>query len=188
MSATIRWGDEEVPVLQRHWERHAHRLPYRKTYSLKPGDRWHNAPLTEKQWEHYVEIENDVIPAGAVIARELLNEGALTAWWTECWGAEPVFISPDLTCVKPDGELWEVLQRIRLANGRWAGLPDVVALFPNGRVVMREAKVKGKDRLNKPQHAFARVARRLLGDRLDLAVIEWGACSASPLREDKLQD
>src|ERR1051325_11750829 len=104
MSATIRWGDEEVPVLQRHWQRHAHRLPYRKTYSLKPGHRWHNAPLTEKQWEHYVEIENDVIPAGAVIARELLNEGALTAWWTECWGADPVFISPDLTCVKPDGE------------------------------------------------------------------------------------
>ena len=53
-------------------------------------------------------------------------------------------------------------------------MPDVIALFPDGRVAMREAKVRRKDRLSKTQHPFARVARTLLGDRLDLAVIEWG--------------
>ena len=175
MKATIRWGDDEVPVFQRDWHRHADRLPYRKTYRLKPGDLWHDAPVTENQWENYVRAGNEVISAGAAIARELLAEGAVTALWTECWGAEPVFVSANLTCVELPGELRDILQQIRTANDRWAGLPDVVALFPDGRVAMREAKVKGKDRLNSPQHTFARVARALLGNRLDLAVIEWGA-------------
>jgi hypothetical protein len=39
---------------------------------------------------------------------------------------------------------------------------------------MREAKVKGKDKLSDTQHPFARVARALLRERLDLAVVEWG--------------
>ena len=174
MSATISWGDDQVPVLQRNWRRHAGRLPYRKTYRLKPGERWHDAPTTDAQWEHYVELSGDVIPAGAAIARELLAEGAVTALWTECWGRRPVFMSADLVAVEPTGELSEILQQLYAANGRrWGGLPDVVALFPDGRVVMREAKVKGKDRLSNTQHPFARVARALLGDRLDLAVIEW---------------
>jgi hypothetical protein len=104
----------------------------------------------------------------------LMAEGAVTALWTECWGGV-VFMSPELVAVQPDGELADILQRLYAANGdRWAGLPDVIALFPDGRVAMREAKVKGKDRLSKTQHPFARIARALLGDRLDLAVIEWG--------------
>jgi hypothetical protein len=173
MSATILWGDDQVPVLQREWRRHATRLPYRKTYSLKVGDRWHDAPTTIDQWEHYVELGDEVVPAGAAIARELIAEGAVVALWTECWGSRPVFMSPDLVAVEPQGELADILHQLHAANGRWGGLPDVVALFPNGRVVMREAKVRGKDRLSKTQHPFARVARALLGDRLDLAVVEW---------------
>jgi hypothetical protein len=39
---------------------------------------------------------------------------------------------------------------------------------------MREAKVRGKDRLSKTQHPFARLVRALLGGSLDLAVVEWG--------------
>jgi hypothetical protein len=50
----------------------------------------------------------------------------------------------------------------------------VIALFPDGRVAMREAKVRGKDRLSKTQHPFARLVRALLGGSLDLAVVEWG--------------
>jgi hypothetical protein len=174
MAPTILWGDDQVPVLHRDWCRHHQRLPYRKTYRLKHGERWHDAPTTEKQWEHYVELADDIVPAGAVIARELIAEGAVTALWTECWGGV-VFMSPDLIAVQAEGELGQILQQIRAANGnRWAGLPDVVALFPDGRVAMREAKVKGKDRLSKTQHSFARAARALLGDRLDLAVVEWG--------------
>ena len=175
MSVTIQWGDDQVPVIYRTWTRHPNRLPYRKTYRLKHGEKWHDAPTTNDQWEHYVEFEGDIIPAGAVIARELIAEGATIALWTECWGANPVFVSPDLVAVPLGGELADILGKIRIANNnRWGGLPDVVAIFPDGRVVMREAKVKGKDRLQNTQHSFARAARGLLGTRLDLAVIEWG--------------
>ena len=45
MAATILWGDDQVPVLQRDWKRHAQRLPYRKTYRLKHGERWHDARI-----------------------------------------------------------------------------------------------------------------------------------------------
>jgi hypothetical protein len=174
MPQTILWGDDQVPLLYREWPRHSARLPYRTTYRLKVGERWHDAPTTEAQWEHYVQLPDDVVPAGAVIARELLADGAVIALWTECWGRRPVFMSPDLVAVQPTGELAEILQQLHAANRRrWGGLPDVIALFPDGRVAMREAKVRGKDRLSKTQHPFARVARALLGDRLDLAVIEW---------------
>ena len=94
MPQTILWGDDQVPVLQRDWLRHATRLPYRKTYRLKVGERWHDASTTEAQWEHYVELLDDVIPAGAVIARELIAEGAVTALWTECWGRRGIRIRP----------------------------------------------------------------------------------------------
>ncbi|HVF70036.1 MAG TPA: hypothetical protein VM940_00325 [Chthoniobacterales bacterium] len=157
MLATILWGDDQVAVLQRDWIRHATRLPYRKTYRLKAGQRWHDAPTTAAQWEHYVEFDDDIIPVGAAIARELLAEGAVSVLWTECWGRRPVFMSPILFAVQPAGELAEVLQQLYVANGRrWGGLPDVVALFPDGRIAMREAKVRGKDRLSKTQHSFAR--------------------------------
>jgi len=52
-------------------------------------------------------------------------------------------------------------------------IPLPVRRFPDGRIAMREAKhvsTKYKDRLGPKQHAFARVAQRLFGDSLDLAV------------------
>jgi hypothetical protein len=104
-----RWGDDDAPVLQRDWRRHATRLPYRKTYRLKVGDRWHDAPTTDAQWKHYVELEDDIVPVGAAIARELMTQGAVTALWTESWGRRPVFVSPDFVAVQPDGELAEIL-------------------------------------------------------------------------------
>jgi hypothetical protein len=179
MPKTTLWGDEQVPVLHREWRRHMTRLPWRQTWRLKIGERWHEAPTTTGQWEHYVEVNGEVIPAPAVIARELIAEGAVVAFWTECWGRRPVFMSPDCIAVEPSGELAAILQQLHAANGRrWGGLPDVIALFPDGRVAMREAKVKGKDRISSTQHPFARIAHTLLGARLDLAVVEWGDAKA----------
>jgi hypothetical protein len=110
-----------------------------------------------------------------LIARELRDEGATLAVLTDLTLGELRLLDPDLFCVEPQPPLAELLQRLHFANGgRWAGLPDAIGLFPGGRVAMREAKVAKKDRLNKPQHTFARAARALLGDKLDLAVIEWG--------------
>jgi hypothetical protein len=42
---------------------------------------------------------------------------------------------------------------------------------------MREAKLVKKDRIQPNQHEFARIAQKLFGDRLNLAVVEWGHSS-----------
>jgi hypothetical protein len=44
-------------------------------------------------------------------------------------------------------------------------------------VILREAKRRGRDHLGVTQHAFARAAARVLGGRLDLAVVEWDVSS-----------
>lgn len=175
---TIRYGDANVPVIERFW-RTAERLPYRKTYRLKPGQHWKEADVTPSQWEYYVLLDNgDAVPVGAVIAHELRVKGALSAVFTELWGGV-VLVNPDLVCVQEDGLIKELLDTIRAeTGGRLGGLPDVIAMFPDGRVAMREAKnVEKKDRLRQNQHDFARVAQRLLGNKLDLAIVEWGRSS-----------
>ena len=176
MTNTILYGDIPAPVLDRDWLRTKERIPYRKTYRLKPGQSWFDAESTRKQWESYVHQDDGPVPSGALIARELVEEGASEALWTECYGAgEPVFMSPDMVCVKPTDELMNVLQQIWLKNGnRWAGLPDAIGVFPDGRIAMREAKVAGKDRLSQNQHTFARIARALFGTRVEFCVVEWG--------------
>lgn len=172
---TIKYGDAEVPVIKRSWKV-ADRLPYRKTYSLKPGQHWKDAAETSAQGEHYVLLDDgEVVPVGAVIARELVEEGASSTVFTELWGSL-VLVGADLVCVQEEGAIHELLDALRVATGRnsLGGLPDVIAMFPDGRVAMREAKsVATKDRLSANQHNFARVAQQLLDDRLDLAVVEW---------------
>lgn len=175
---TIKYGDAEVPVIERFWKP-AERLPYRKTYSLKPGQSWKEAAVTSAQLEHYVLLDDrEAVPVGVVIARELLAEGASSAVFTELWGSL-VLVGPDLVCVQEEEPIRGVLDVLRAATGgKLGGLPDVVAVFPDGHISMREAKnVIAKDRLGPKQHAFASVAQKLFGDRLDLAVVEWGRSS-----------
>jgi hypothetical protein len=205
---TIGYGKMEVPVLERAWTTTAKRVPYRKTYVLKPGQHWKDAPVTPDQWEYYVLLEDaevslrgercapvivypqdrqfrlDCVPAGAAIARELKIEAATSVVWTELWAGRRVLMGPDLICVDEEGPIRELLKQLRIATGRrlLGGLPDVVACFPDGRIAMREAKhvaTKYKDRLGPKQHELATVAQRLFGSRLDLAVVEWGLQSDS---------
>ncbi len=126
-------------------------------------------------------LPGGAIPAGAMIVRELMAEGADTAVWTECYGrGRVVLMSPDLVCVDMTGHVGRILRQIHSANGnRWAGLPDAVGLFPNGRVVMRDAKVVGKDKISATQHQFARAARQVLGPRVEFAAVEWGRAAKS---------
>jgi hypothetical protein len=171
---TIRFGDDDVPVLERSWPC-APRSHYRKTYRMKPGDRWpDDVPATDQQFEWYVELGGEVMPAGAAIARELMADGAVWAVFTELWGSV-ILVGPDLVCQPLTGDPAALLSRLREANdGRLGGLPDVIGERPDGTVVMREAKTpKSHDRLRANQHKMARSARRLLGDKLDLAVVSW---------------
>jgi hypothetical protein len=110
-----------------------------------------------------------------MIARELEDEGAVAAVCTDLTMGRLRFVNTNLICIEPKPPLSQLLDELRAANGgSLAGLPDAIGIFPDGRIALREAKVAKKDRLNENQHVFARTARKALGARLDLAVVEWG--------------
>ncbi|CAB4365429.1 MAG: hypothetical protein F2681_15010 [Actinobacteria bacterium] len=171
---TIRYGNAEVRLIERDWDV-ADRANYRMTYRLTPGEHWRDAPESDGQFEYYVNLDGEVMPVGVAIARELLAEGADWACFTELWG-KFVIVGADLICQPLAGPVGELIDQLRAANGdRLGGLPDVLAGFPDGQIAMREAKTpRSADRLRANQHRFADVARMVLGDRLDLAVVEWG--------------
>ena len=173
---TTKYGDWDVPVLLRDWTAPA-QLPYRKTYRLTAGQHWSDAETTEDQSEHYALLpDGQPVPVGVLIARELMASGATCAAFTELWAGRCVLVGPDLLCLPDDGPLQSLVASLRAANNkRLGGLPDVLGIYPDGRVAMREAKnIAAKDRLGPKQHTFARAAQQLLGDKLDLAVVEWG--------------
>ena len=171
---TIRYGSQEVKVLERIWEA-SPRKPYRKTYKLKPGQQWEEAEETEKQWETYVTTANGSYePVGARVAQELIEEGAESAGFIEMW-CSLVYVNHKLVCEEISGKLEDVLKTVKEANGgSLAGFPDVVGFFEDGRIVMREVKnLDSKDRLGPKQHALADVMLALFGDKLQLQVLEW---------------
>jgi hypothetical protein len=184
-AATILWGDEHVPILERYWQGHSE--PYRYVVRLNPGERWLDAkvssnPQNNPARERYVQLPEGAVPPAVLAVRELVAEGASLAVWTDCWSGRAVFMSPELVCVQLTRELWEILQKIKVAMGnRWSGLPDAIAVFPDGRIVMRDMKFAGKDKLTKTQHAFARIARSLFPGRIEFGVIEWGRVAESDL-------
>ena len=118
---TIRYGSHDTEVLRRRWIP-APKTPYRKTYVLKPGDKWTEAPITEKQWECYVtEPDGGFVPVGAKISQDLIAEGATQAAFVELWGG-CVLVDHTLTCVAPTGRILEILEMVRQKNeGKLAG-------------------------------------------------------------------
>jgi hypothetical protein len=113
-------------------------------------------PQNNPARERYVQLAEGSVPPAVLAVRELVAEGASLAVWTDCWSGRAVFMSPALVCVQLTGELWQILQKIKVAMGnRWSGLPDAIAIFPDGRIVMRDMKFAGKDKLTRTQHAFA---------------------------------
>jgi hypothetical protein len=149
-------------------------VPYFRTDMLKPGEYWHQMPTDGKYTEHYVQLAEGPAPVGVVIARKLIEMGAIAAACTDLTLGRMKLIGGDFRCLVAEGCLGELLDQLRAANeGKWAGLSDAIGIFGDGRVALREAKVAGKDPLSRAQHGFARVAQELLGDRLDLAVVEW---------------
>jgi hypothetical protein len=177
---TIAYGDSEVSLLSRPWKwlngGRTEGTPYHRIEIMKPGQCWSDmADSTCKYTEHYVEIDGRPIPVGVMIARELKADGAAVAVCTDLTLGRLRFVNTELICIEPEPPLSQLLDELRAATGgSLAGLPDAIGIFPDGRIALREAKVAKKDRLNKNQHSFARAARKLLGARLDLAVVEWG--------------
>ncbi len=184
---TARFGRGFVPVLHREWPC-APAQPYRKTYRLKPAESWFDAATTDKMREHYVrDNAGIVVPVGALVARELKAEGADEAVFVEIWGdgRKVELVNQDLICVARivDGmtdsvehgvETVRILIRVHERRGNFRGVPDVIAVFPDGRIAAREIKRAGKDKVGTNQHACADTLRDLFGWKLDLALVEWG--------------
>jgi hypothetical protein len=142
---TIAYGGEQVPLLGRLWKRRKAMTPYYRTDLLRPGENWRDAPTTGAYTEHYVQLAEGVLPVGVLIARELRDHGATVAVLTDLTLGRLRLIDTDLVCVEPRPPLSELLQRLRAANrGRWAGLPDSMAIFSDGRVALRERKSRRK--------------------------------------------
>ena len=188
---TIKYGDKQVPVIERSWKSDGGKSPYPETHRLKPGEHWKDGRTENKFSEHFAVLEEDVIvypedrqfglkyiPAGAAIARELKAEGAVWAIWTDCFssGRELSVVGPNLVCLEKTGEMGNLLEALHAANGgSWGGTPDALALFPDGRVAFRDAKRARSDSLQETQHNFARAAERVLGDKAEFAVVEWAS-------------
>jgi hypothetical protein len=193
---TIRYGDKLVPVLERPWKSDGGKSPYPETHNLKPGQHWTEGRTENQFSEHYVMLGENVIiypddlprgvasiPVGAAIARELQSDGARWAVWTDCFSAGRFLsiMSPELICLERTGAIGELFNSFHRANGEtWAGIPDTVAIFPDGRVAFRDGKRAKSDSLKETQHNFARVAERLLGARADFAIVEWAHRSRVP--------
>ncbi len=174
MTSTIRWGRLEVPLIQTAW-RSEGRHSYRKTYALQPGQAWRDAPVTPNQLEWYVSDKSrGHVPVGALIADEFASAGAIETAFVEMWGSV-AFVDHNLVCIPSDGPIGQIFIEAKRANGnKGAGFPDVVAVFPDGRIAFREAKNRSKkDRLQPQQHQMADVLRDLYGSRADFAVVEW---------------
>ncbi len=172
---STRLGDQEVPVFQFDWKT-GEAQPYRKTYNLVPGQSWWKAEITDKQFENYaLDDDGNQIPVGALIAKQLIKEGAIFAVFTEMWAGKFVMVDHNLNCVSASSQAEEVLAEIKAANhNKLGGFPDVFAIHPDGTLSFREAKsIKAKDRLGQKQHEFANLLRSLFGPEVDLGVVEW---------------
>lgn len=174
LECTVRFGSEQVPLYRATWKR-APRQPYLKTYKMKPGDCWFDM-MTSKQLETYaLDGDGRAVPVDALVSQYLRFEGADEAVFVELWGGITI-VNENLVCVDSKksvaGTIIEkyIKQSEKPSAG---GFPDVVAVFPDGRIVFREIKKKKSDRIQENQHSAADWLRRIHGSNADLAIIEW---------------
>jgi hypothetical protein len=153
----------DVPILQRAWPLWAGPRP-RKINGESPVIR----PVIEHlRKPTFAEVR---------VAEELGEAGA--SWW--CWidtfnrGYRRA-IYGEAPAVQPPHEVLNLLSRIWVENGGTLyGAWDAFAVAADGRLVFREVKRRGKDKLNQHQHRFAEAVLRAYPDA-DLAVVEWTA-------------
>jgi hypothetical protein len=157
------------------------------------GECWIPQPLSgdpKEMTEHLALVDGTKLPPGVAMAAELMAEGADWAYDVECFGGTLTLRNHRAECVARLRPRWRnerlfdgqespgpaafvaTFEPLLRQHGRVGGFPDVVGARGTS-VIMREMKVRGRDRLNRNQHAFAQVAQGMLGKRLDLAVVEW---------------
>ncbi len=172
----IKFGSESVPVYRGDWKpapEELYRQSYRKTYNLKPGQSWFDLPIDGEQIEAYA-IDNlgRAVPVGALAAKELKTNGATDVAFVELW--KVVLVDENLVGIPPAGNpLWQIINKVEKTSQGLSGFPDVLALFPDGRIIFREIKRRNKDSIRPNQHEAADRLRKMFGSRADLAIVEW---------------
>ena len=170
---TIRYGCNEVEVLQRPWKS-GKKVPYKMTNDLRPGESWFDAEGHKEYLQYYVLQDGIQIPAEALVAKELKQEGAIESAFVELWHG-CVIVNESLICMSHSSRIGAFIKEVKqLNNNRLGGLPDVIAIFGDGRIALREVKnVNRKDRLRPNQHEMADLLYANYKDRVDLKVVEW---------------
>lgn len=174
---TTRWGDEEVPVLRRAWQSTTNDSRYREPSRIAVGGRWADTAWTEGPfWSALAIIEPgaEPVPPEIAAAAELAADPAIEwAATVEAWGG-PVLLDGNGVRLGADHPASQLVAELVEINGRAGGIPDVIALGADGRLLVRELKRRGKDRLGPKQHDFLRAVRSSpYGGQLEPAVIEW---------------
>ena len=178
MNRTVLYGDVAVPIHERPWQS-GPRQPYRQTYHLQPGESWLQATTSSGQWEHYVQLASgEQLPVGAVIARELMAEGALAAYFTELWIGRCVLVGPDLMCVKPQGAAERFLAEMRGARAaKSTGCPTSWPFSPT------EKSCCARRRMSEPGIPCATPSMNLPGRPAGCLVRTWTSRSWSGVRK-----
>lgn len=172
----VAWADEVARLEFRPtWK--GLRSPWRRLSKLLPDQSWFDLPEPDIESQNQIYVIQDTsppIPPEAMAAKELVTAGATEALVVENWLGIGV-MNHQLIGVRPEHRIWKLIEAYKSASGKQGGggFPDVVAFWPNQMVSMCEVKVKGKDRLNRNQIEGVRHLRSMLGERLDLRVLEW---------------
>ena len=190
----VRFGSGSVPVYRGDWEPAPEALcrqSYWKTYELKPGQSWFDLPMATggKQVEAYAMDElGRAVPVGAMVAGDLKSSGATDVAFVALWTGGVVLVDENLVCIvraqarspsrpqigSPAGNaLWQIVNKVEKTPQGLRGFPDVLALFPGGRIIFREIKRRRKDRIRPNQHEAADRLREVFGSRARLAIVEW---------------
>lgn len=179
----IEFGSESVSVYWGDWKpapEELYRRSYRKTYDLKPGQSWFDLEVGGDQVEAYATDElGRAVPVDPVAASELKLNGATDVAFVELWGGVTL-VNENLVCISAAGNaLGRILDRVKESRGRLGGFPDVLALFPDGRIAFREIKRHKKDGIRPNQHEAADCLRKIFDSRADIAIVEWAGSTGA---------
>ena len=174
--ATMTYGSQTVQIIERPDWQPISKCPCRRINQLTPDKTWFDLKPELSEYETHVMQPSGVpVPPGLLAAQELINAGARHAYVVEAYYKHKAVMRADLHGASADEPIHELIKRFRAANeGRIGGFPDVAGFWDDGRVSLQELKLHRKDQLSAKQHAAADCLRSLLGDHLDLKVLEWG--------------
>ena len=147
--ATIAYGSQDVPVVERPQWQPVFRCPYRRLRELTPTTTWFdlNPPSPDTLWEtHVAQPSGTAMHPGVLAAQELINTGARHAYVVEAWDRRNGVMRADLHGASAVEPIHGLIDRFMKANeGRLGGFPDVVAFWDGGLGLSTKALTMVRD-------------------------------------------